>query len=560
MHTDNAILTSTSKGLLYICMSTKNKHYLHEVESDFDLCRGGDRGLAKLVAKMKNGDVFNVSGDGSKAEFYVYDKSTCLWAESEASLMKAAVIPCVVPVIQQYLDKYTEEVKRLQKVVNELQSKQKEGARSPALILAESELKGATSIRNELFKVRKDLDLNHKLTAILQLLQHEVRDKTFKAKLDQRKDILSCKKYIIELRTGTTRPRVREDYCSFAIDRELDFNHPLLSKLREIMAQITLSDIEVVRKGKKVKNRPEYLEFLQRLMGYCITGETFLEVFMILIGGGANGKSLLAHWLCQAFGKYYLTGSKHLMESTKHAEQAGGTSSHLMAMYQKRIVLIEELSASLNGNQMKLFSGGGRITARQLHKIQEEFELIAKILGLTNHMVELLEFTIAMKRRLITLPFDAQFRVKDDADEELRYDENNPTHFIRDDTLKSQEGLVDALFAFGVEGAVKFYKDELGQVPDCCNVLKREFEKANDKVQGWIDTECDVSDPKGMYSAVEALYSYKDSMRAAQFVPLEKKEFYAKLQEKGFVYKKYQGEKEYKFHNKWVFVGMKSDS
>jgi hypothetical protein len=66
MHSDNALLTDTDKGLLYTCLSTRNKHFLTVVETELDLCCGGDRGLAKLVALIKQGDIYNVSGDNTE--------------------------------------------------------------------------------------------------------------------------------------------------------------------------------------------------------------------------------------------------------------------------------------------------------------------------------------------------------------------------------------------------------------------------------------------------------------------------------------------------------------
>ena len=90
-----------------------------------------------------------------------------------------------------------------------------------------------------------------------------------------RKDILSTVEGIIELRTGVLRPRVREDYCSFAINTLYKPDHPKMPFFITKMEEITLSER---------KNRQDYLDYLQRMLGYCTTGESYLEIFCIRLG------------------------------------------------------------------------------------------------------------------------------------------------------------------------------------------------------------------------------------------------------------------------------------
>ena len=541
MHSDNAMLTDTERGLLYTCMSTKNQHYLTSQETELELCQGGDRGLAKLVAQKHKGAVVNVSGDNQDATFYVFDERTCLWTHSYASMIKATVIPCVVNTLQWYGEKFYGEKRDRENDLKELGDDIIEQRRLT------QEIERLQKLCDELYATKKALDNNAKLSSVLQILQHEVRDDTFKDKLDKQKDIFSIKAGVIDLRTGVLRKRTREDYCSFAVDMHYDPQHPLLPMLTEKMTEITLAD--------RLK-RPEYLDYLQRSLGYSVTGETFLEICMVWFGSGANGKSLLAEWLEKCFDQYYCTGSEHLMAKSKQGT-AGGTTSHLMVLEGRRVVTIEEMPAELDAEQIKRASGGGKITGRQLHQQQRSFEQTAKLLGLTNHM-PVIEGGNAVKRRVKMFPFDAKFYYEEEADEKIKYDSEDVTHFVRDDSLKGNVDILPAFFAWVIEGARLFYESGLGETPECCDTLRREFEQANDKVQSWINNSCDIADEKGLYSAPAAYQSYKSWMENSREIPVGKHKFYEELQLKGYTYKKYQGDI-HEFKNKMCFFGLKKD-
>ena len=411
------------------------------------------------------------------------------------------------------------------------------------------EIERLQKLIDQLFAVRKALDNNPKLASVLQLLQHEIRDETFKNKLDKQKDIFSIKAGVIDLRTGVLRKRTREDFCSFAVDMQYDPQHRLLPLVKKKLAEITLAD--------RLK-RPEYLDYLQRSLGYSVTGETYLEICMVWFGSGANGKSLLAEWLDKCFGQYYCTGSEHLMAKSKQGTQAGGTTSHLMVLEGRRIVTIEEMPTELDADQIKRASGGGKITGRQLHQQQRSFEQTAKLLGLTNHMPAV-EGSNAVKRRVKMFPFDAKFYYEEESDAKIRFDSEDVTHFVRDDSLKDNAEVLPAFFAWVIEGARLFYEGGLGETPACCDTLRREFEQANDKVQSWINNSCNVMDEKGLYSAAAAYYSYKDWMGNCHQVPLGKQKFYDEVQSKGYKYKKYQGDI-FEFRSKMCFFGISKET
>ena len=252
-----------------------------------------------------------------------------------------------------------------------------------------------------------------------------------------------------------------------------------------------------------------------------------------------------------------MTGSPLLMAASKFGEAPGGTSSHRVAMKGKRIVTVEEMPAKLDEAVIKRSTGGGMVTARELHQKQEEFEQTNKLLGLTN-LLPILEMKQALKRRLRPFPFDAKFYEEDADDEAVRYDPEDITHFIRDLSLKSDYDLVECCFVFCIQGGVDFYKDGLGQTPQCCDVLRQEFEAANDKVQGWLDMCCErTENEEDIYLGSEAYSNYRDSVTESNEIPKSKKEFIALMEQKGFPYRKHRGE-HWVCKDKHCFYGLKS--
>jgi P4 family phage/plasmid primase-like protien len=595
-HSDNALLMQTKHGLLYTCMSTKNSLYLKKIITDARLMLGGDVGMAMLVARRNEGMLYNVSdGDNGQSEYYIYDDLSCLWLKSAASKVKKLIYSTLVAVVQEtratakrldapYLKQMEEASANKEKaraaeqaaktatklaVANASTRADKAAARTAgaaaeeacsaalqAAIDAEEKLQddanevypdGVEKLMHRLHAKKENLqthiEKHSTLAAVLQLLDHEVRDTDFGKTLDQQIDTLPVTGGMIDLRKKELRPRVKEDLCTFALKHTYNPEHPKLPTIIKIMTEITLAE--------RLK-RHEYLEFMQRRLGYNITGETSLEDFMLWIGDGSNGKSFLKDLLTAVLGPLHAVGSNQLMEQAP-AASAGGATPHLMATKGKRAITIEELKRTLDEDNIKRFSGGGEMSGRKNYGDEENFTMRAKFLGISNHMPEVTSVDPAILRRLTIFHFGASFLYEDDPKPELRYDASNPTHFIRDNTYKSQiPELTEAFLAWLVEGAFKFYTEGIGPIPECCQVMQRKFVEDNDDVQQWIEQACTVSD-KAKVSCVAALLAYNQHAEPAK--RLKKSEFSKNMQQKGFAKLKDQSPRS-QFQNQWVYVGI----
>jgi phage/plasmid-associated DNA primase len=218
-----------------------------------------------------------------------------------------------------------------------------------------------------------------------------------------------------------------------------------MEELISIMKDITLSDRFI---------RPEYLQYLQRVIGYCITGHSKEEIMILFKGEGSNGKGLVESMLQGILGVLFYLAPKEIIIAAKSAS-AGGTSSHLMALKNKRIAYFDGIPRDkLDDNAITTLTGSAHVAGRELYAAQSTgFKNTAKMIGNTNFSPDII-MNKAMLRRGCICPFDAQFNIVGASEAVLRYDPDNITHFIRYNNLRDDLPLT-AFLAWSVQGAVQ---------------------------------------------------------------------------------------------------------
>ena len=115
-------------------------------------------------------------------------------------------------------------------------------------------------------------------------------DKDFKSKLNKIPNLLPISKgRVIDLKTLEIRLRRKTDYFDFELP--YDFIPTKIGKATKFFEQIMRNDKGIVN-------------YLQTLLGYCITGETNLRSMFIFWGAGSNGKSTLCDLLSKILNKF----------------------------------------------------------------------------------------------------------------------------------------------------------------------------------------------------------------------------------------------------------------
>lgn len=215
---------------------------------------------------------------------------------------------------------------------------------------------------------------------------------------DQRPRLLAVTNGVIELDTQTFRSGRSSDYLRTASPTEwrgIDASAP---RWEQFLDEVFAGDRETI-------------EFLQRLLGYAITGQTHEHVLPILIGKGRNGKDTLLETLHAVLGSIAVSISNDVLVSMKSRHSAGQAEAHLYDLMGKRIVWASETDeeVSLNSAQVKKLTGGGTISTRPLYGNQISFQPTHLLMLSTNHMPKMNPNDYALMERLLILRFPFSF-------------------------------------------------------------------------------------------------------------------------------------------------------
>lgn len=132
----------------------------------------------------------------------------------------------------------------------------------------------------------------------------------------------------------------------------------------------------------------DLVPFLQRAVGYTLTGETSEQCFFLLHGSGANGKSTFIEVLRRLLGSYGRpTSFKTLVDSN----YGDGVSNNVAALDGLRLVTAVETNRGKRFDEalIKQLTGGDQITARFLYGEYFDFYPKFKLWLAVNHRPEI---------------------------------------------------------------------------------------------------------------------------------------------------------------------------
>ncbi|KAF9342821.1 hypothetical protein BGX26_006796 [Mortierella sp. AD094] len=310
--------------------------------------------------------------------------------------------------------------------------------------------------------------------------------------LDTNPDLRIARNGVIDLKTGACREGLPEDYMTTQLDTDYNGLGSSTKDIDEFMEDI-------------FDNNSELIEYVQRLLGYGITGHTTEQCWLIPTGSGGNGKSLLIGLLEKLLEKWYVTAPYDVFFKSARRAQAGGPSPHL-----------EELK-------------GARICD------YETFTPTALPILLCNHKPAVDVDDPAMLRRIKVIPFNNIYTSPEDS---IRpYDRNNPRHRLRDPNVRQRlhtKYSQEQLLVWLVEGAVKWYAGGLGKLPQCMKDAFQECCSENDKLKEFIDECCEVSDNYKVNAKL-----FRDSFRSflGYSSNVQQKDLMEMMNTRGFQYK-----------------------
>ena len=287
---------------------------------------------------------------------------------------------------------------------------------------------------------------------------------------------------------------------------------------------------------KSRKDKDDIIDYIQRALGYSLTGEVSQQAIFLLYGSGANGKSTLIETQRMVTGDYGTTvDSTSLI--TKKNDSVRNDIARLPGV---RFVSASENSKGtiLDEELVKKLSGGDQVTARFL--FQEEFQFYPhlKLWWAFNHPPGLNDFTHSLMRRLKLIPFEEVISGKEIIDQSV--------------LLGWHREELPGIFNWELAGLKKFQKEGLKDIDAVKNAVK-EFKEEQDILHEFIQDCCYIATDedslkRDIVTSSSILYrKYRTWAQENNEKEMGPRKFSIEMKERGF--KKSHKEKGSVFHN-----------
>jgi putative DNA primase/helicase len=158
--------------------------------------------------------------------------------------------------------------------------------------------------------------------------------------------------------------------------------------------------------------RQDWIDYLQKVLGYCLTGDTSEQKIFFFYGDGANGKSTLCNVVRDIFGNYAKSVRPTIIANNNKNDSPDQANSELASLPNIRLALAEEGSqgVSLDEATVKQITGGTEISTRKLYADTFQFKPKFKLIMCTNHKPRISGNDYGIWRRVILIPFDRIFK------------------------------------------------------------------------------------------------------------------------------------------------------
>lgn len=319
-----------------------------------------------------------------------------------------------------------------------------------------------------------------RLDAMIALTQDELPVKI--SQLDQNPWLLNAQNGTLDLRTGQLLPHNPDD---------------LITKLAPVKYDPTaecslwLKTLDRIFAGNQL-----LVDYVQRVLGYSLTGVASEQCYFILHGTGQNGKSTILETFSNILSGDGQEKEPYAMntatETISQKRNSGAVPNDVARLKGARMVTVNEVESGtrLAENFVKQVTGGDTISARFLHAEWFDFKPEFKLFIRANNKPDIKSTDKATWRRPHLIPFTVQIP-DDEVDHQL------PARL-----KKEWPGIL----AWLVRGCLAWQRDGLNPPAEVLAATK-EYREEMDTFGAWI-AECCVED--GQETASELYASWKE--------------------------------------------------
>lgn len=326
---------------------------------------------------------------------------------------------------------------------------------------------------------------------------------------DSDKYTFNCHNGTINLLTGDFRKHSPSDFLTKISD--VDYvPDAVCPRWLKFMDEIMEGDTDRIR-------------FLQKAIGYAMSGDTRLECMFILYGATSrNGKGTTMETILRIMGEYGRTAKPDML-SAKGIINSSGPSEDVARLNGARMVNISEPGKhmQINASLAKQMTGNNVLTARYLRENSFEFKPQFKLFIDTNHLPQISDMTMFESDRVKIIPFYRHFTAKE-RDLDLK------AYFAQPENLSG-------ILNWCLEGFRLYHEEGLKMSKSVLDATE-EYRRVSDRVLMFA-TQC-LKKKRGQELRAQAIYKrYQDWCAENGFKAENASNFRRKMEQK-FVYQK----------------------
>ncbi len=374
--------------------------------------------------------------------------------------------------------------------------------------------------RNEITKFAEETDSRKGLNNMLDIASNRSTFAITSEILDTNDWLLGAGKTTINLRTLDSYESKQSDMITRRIGTSFD-KDAKCPTWEKFVSKIFGDDKELIT-------------YVQRAIGYSLTGSIAEQVFFFCHGDGANGKSTLITVLRSLMGSY----AKQAEFSTFLLQRTEKVRNDLATLAGARVITAVEAEegSKLSMQVIKSWTGGDPITARFLFGENFTFKPIGKLWLAANNKPIISERNHAAWRRVQLIPFNVTISDSEkDKDLDVKL-------------LAELPGILN----WALEGLREYMKRGLDS-PKAVTVATKEYRDESDSMMSFLTECCEIQKIEVCRNS-DLYAAYQNFCSMSEFKPLTQTKFSTEL-------KKNPGISSIrdKYGMTWVGIGLKKD-
>lgn len=275
---------------------------------------------------------------------------------------------------------------------------------------------------------------------------------------DKDKHLLNVQNGYIDLKTGDLHNHDKEKYFSkiASIEYTDKIDYPLWD---DFLMQI-------------FDGNRELINYMQRAVGYSLSGSTEEQVMFILYGNGRNGKSVFLDIITEMLGNY----TTNIQPQTLMVKPMSGSANSDIARLQgARLVTTTEPNDGMRFDEglVKQVTGGDKVTARFLYGDEFDYHPEFKLWMATNHKPIIRGTDDGIWRRMVIIPFTVQI----------------PDHQVDKNLKYKLRREMTAILNWAVEGYQEWQRIGLNE-PNIIKQQRQDYRTEMDVVELFLEECC----------------------------------------------------------------------